>query len=259
MELRGNHGPLVSPSRRVHVGPFGERLTLDGRAIQDGRHNTVYAGQRLSPEITPIHIQPSPTSPPYKLDDDAVDVDDATQRGFWSRLRSRRRSSVAARDGLGRMDSRETTRSEGAISSDNDEGVWRGEDDGPGPYELYGRLDHAELVHIYTAMGAYQTRWTALSSVARRPEWTFSSIPWPCASQPATPADLDRSAVRTFVLAALGYGQERRQRLDVELQRWNPEEFAAKWLPNLKSSERAKVVEGVILVRRVLMEMSSDH
>ncbi|KZT59553.1 hypothetical protein CALCODRAFT_507435 [Calocera cornea HHB12733] len=260
MEFRGNHGPLITPSQKIRVGPFGERLTLDGRAVQDGRYNIAYPGQRLSPEVTPLPIHSSPPSAHilYKLDDDAVDVDDATQRGFWSRLRTRRRSSVAAREGLGRIDSRQTTSSEGALSFESDE-VWRGEDDGPGPYELYGQLDHAELVRIYTAMGVYQSRWASLPSLPRRPEWTFESIPWPSTAQPNSLSDLDRSAIRTFLLAALGYGQDRRQRLGLELQRWQPEEFAAKWLPNVKSSERAKVVEGVAMVRRVLMEMSSDQ
>lgn len=260
MEFGGNHGPLVASSHGVRFGPFGERLTLDGHALQDGRHNRPYPGQVLSPGVTVLPLQSGPASPHllYKLDDDLFDADDATQRGFFGRLRNRRRSSTAARDGLARSISRQTTSSEGALSFDSDEGVRRGDEDGPGPYEVYGQLDRIELAQIYTAIGAYYNRWATLPSLPRRPEWMFASIPWPCASQPSAPSELDPSMIRTFLLAALGYGQERHQRLGTEMQRWQPEDFSSKWLVNVKSTERAKVVQGIAVVRRVLMELKSE-
>lgn len=111
---------------------------------------------------------------------------------------------------------------------------------------------------IMDQWNAYETRWKSLN--ASKGPITWSDIPWPSSTPPATPSDLTHEAVSEFILSTFrvrGATGSRKERIRSSLLRWHPDKTST-LVSRVQEEEREAIQEGINAVFRSLRQLQDE-
>ena len=85
----------------------------------------------------------------------------------------------------------------------------------------------------------------------------IADFAWPCAGDGPS-GELSAAAVAKVVLLPNLSAAERKRALQLEIRRWHPDKFEARWASRLVRAEAQEVLRGAMRVSQALTELLSQ-